>query len=65
MLHILPTLWFRNTWDWNPGNPKPLLRLDHSDGNFSIIGAEHPSLGKMWLATMGARWRPVHGKRNQ
>ena len=54
VLHVLPTLWFRNTWDWNPGNPKPLLRLDHSDGNFSMIGAEHPSLGKMWLATTGA-----------
>ena len=54
VLHVLPTLWFRNTWDWNPGNPKPSLRLDQSDGNFSSIGAEHPSLGRMWLATTGA-----------
>ena len=53
VLHLLPTLWFRNTWDWNPGNPKPSLRLDQSDGNFNMIRAEHPSLGKMWLATAG------------
>ncbi len=24
-LHILPTLWFRNTWSWKPGAPKPEL----------------------------------------
>ena len=26
-LHVLPTLWFRNTWTWGPSNqPKPTLR---------------------------------------
>ncbi|HTY61350.1 MAG TPA: glucosidase [Acidobacteriota bacterium] len=53
VLHVLPTLWFRNTWDWHTGNPKPALRLEQSGGNFSIIRAEHPSLGKMWLASTG------------
>lgn len=24
-LHLLPTLWFRNTWSWNDGGSKPLL----------------------------------------
>ena len=24
-LHVLPTLWFRNTWTWWPDAPKPLL----------------------------------------
>ena len=24
-LHLLPTLWFRNTWDWDFGVPKPRL----------------------------------------
>ncbi len=23
-LHILPTLWFRNTWSWGYDNPRPL-----------------------------------------
>src|ERR1022692_414759 len=25
-LHLLPTLWVRNTWLWKPGAPKPILR---------------------------------------
>src|SRR5262249_54337237 len=25
-LHLLPTLWFRNTWTWWPGSAKPALR---------------------------------------
>src|SRR5271167_1831453 len=25
-LHLLPTLWFRNTWTWWHGAPKPLLK---------------------------------------
>jgi hypothetical protein len=25
-LHVLPTLWFRNTWAWWPDQPKPSLR---------------------------------------
>ncbi|HEY7065208.1 MAG TPA: glucosidase [Chloroflexota bacterium] len=24
-LHLLPTLWFRNTWSWDDHSPKPLL----------------------------------------
>jgi hypothetical protein len=54
VLHVLPTLWFRNTWAWNPDNPKPALRLDHANENFCVIGAEHSSLGNMWLASLGS-----------
>ena len=25
-LQLLPTLWFRNTWSWKEGAPKPSLR---------------------------------------
>ncbi len=53
-LHVLPTLWFRNTWAWNPNSPKPALRLEPADENFGIIAAEHLSLGKMWLASKGS-----------
>ena len=27
-IHLLPTLWFRNTWSWGDGEPKPVLRHD-------------------------------------
>ena len=27
-LHVLPTLWFRNTWSWFPEQTKPTIKLD-------------------------------------
>ena len=27
-IHVLPTLWFRNTWSWKQGMSKPNLRAD-------------------------------------
>ncbi len=44
-LHLLPTLWFRNTWSWNGKSPKPTLKLE---GSRTIV-AESPSIGKMWF----------------
>jgi hypothetical protein len=39
-LHVLPTLWFRNTWSWAGGGSKPILqKLDR--GNHSIVRAHH------------------------
>jgi hypothetical protein len=51
LLHLLPTLWFRNTWSWNTGNPRPRLRLQRLTSSTGIIAAEHPSLGRRWLAS--------------
>ena len=48
-LQLLPTLWFRNTWSWNTGNPKPNLR--ESEG---AIQASHPELGEYTLSFDGA-----------
>jgi hypothetical protein len=48
-LHVLPTLWFRNTWSWGTGGPKPALR--ESGGT---IRASHPQLGDYTLACEGA-----------
>jgi hypothetical protein len=39
-LHVLPTLWFRNTWSWGIDDRKPALRA--TDG---VIEASHPDLG--------------------
>lgn len=48
-LHLLPTLWFRNTWSWKPGAPKPLLEQVPSPSETeSWISARESSLGPMW-----------------
>jgi hypothetical protein len=53
-LHLLPTLWFRNTWSWNRLNPKPRLRLESTPDEAHLIAADHPSLGSMLLLSESA-----------
>jgi len=45
-LHLLPTLWFRNTWLWagQGAEPRPVLRRSNSDPHAVI--AEHATLGR-------------------
>jgi hypothetical protein len=49
-LHVLPTLWFRNTWSWGCGHegcwPKPYL----GRGLAGTLLAHHVSLGRFCLA---------------
>jgi hypothetical protein len=58
-LHLLPTLWFRNTWSWDYNCEKPTLQaiksspLSQGEIEFSIIEASHPTLGKRWLYCVG------------
>ncbi len=49
---LLPTLWFRDTWSWRPGAPRPRLEAAGSRG--AVIQAEHESLGLRWLSCEGA-----------
>jgi hypothetical protein len=48
-LHLLPTLWYRNTWSWGREGegywPKPVLRR----AGPALIEAEHQSLGRYFL----------------
>jgi hypothetical protein len=39
-LHLLPTLWFRNTWSWPNGGTRPVLRSLAGDGH-QVIHAHH------------------------
>jgi hypothetical protein len=48
-LHLLPTLWFRNTWSWNENGGRPVLRRT---GNGSIH-ALHAELGEYTLRCDG------------
>src|SRR2546428_9193853 len=48
-IHLLPQLWFRNTWSWNGGSAKPELSLT----NGGAVGAKHPELGANHLSFEG------------
>jgi Mannosylglycerate hydrolase MGH1-like glycoside hydrolase domain len=54
-LHLLPTLWYRNTWSWDAGGPeRPTLRAADTAGGFEVIEGDHASLGARWLYCEGA-----------
>ncbi len=48
-LHLLPTLWFRNTWSWNGDDNKPILKEIKLSDACNIIEASHLTLGMRWL----------------
>ena len=43
-IHVLPTLWFRNTWSWGRDDRRPTLHADNND-----IRASHHQLGDFIL----------------
>ncbi len=47
-LDVLPTLWFRNTWSWEPDGAKPMIRVAGS-----ALVAEHDELGSRALSFAG------------
>ncbi|HET9490268.1 MAG TPA: glucosidase, partial [Methylomirabilota bacterium] len=52
-LHLLPTLWFRNTWSWEEGAKRPALRAGDGVPGLAVIEAEEESLGRRWLYCEG------------
>ena len=48
-LHLLPTLWFRNTWSWSSNKPKPILSVQRSTRSLGVVKADHETLGERWL----------------
>jgi hypothetical protein len=44
-LHLLPTIWFRNTWSWGRDEAKPQLRKIAERSHIALITASHPALG--------------------
>ena len=47
-LYLLPTIWFRNIWQWDARFSKPNLRLVDKS-SLKIISASHHELGNYWL----------------
>jgi hypothetical protein len=62
-LHVLPTIWFRNTWSWNGDTARPRMRqVPAPPAGTSAIALEHESLGPLWLYCAGAP--PLHFTEN-
>ena len=54
-LHLLPQLWFRNTWWTKSGEPIPALSVGSGAPGTLIISAMHWDLGNRWLYCHGAK----------
>jgi hypothetical protein len=52
-LHVLPTLWFRNTWTWWPDTPKPSLKQASGPKGSHATSASHAQLGDRYLYCQG------------
>ena len=52
-LHVLPTLWFRNTWTWWPDTPKPSLKQLSGPKGSQTVAASHAEYGEHYLYCEG------------
>ena len=52
-LHLLPTLWFRNNWQFTETTTKPELKQLDDIAGASVARATHPELGDYYLYAEG------------
>jgi len=48
-LNVMPTVWFRNTWDWGYDDYKPQLSVDST----GVLDVYHKDIGQLWLKAEG------------
>jgi hypothetical protein len=48
-LHLLPTLWFRDTWSWSGAGERPVLAAAAARPGARVVTAVHPELGERAL----------------
>lgn len=57
-LHLLPTLWFRNTWSWTAEGeevpPKPELKALEGMKGLSVVKASHHEMGERYFICDGS-----------
>ncbi len=49
-IDVLPTVWCRNTWSWNPGQHRPVLAAGATPAS---IGIDHPVIGRWTVTSSG------------
>jgi hypothetical protein len=52
-IHVLPTLWFRNTWSWRRKEEKPELKILAAGTDVGAVAARHRLLGERFLYCEG------------
>jgi hypothetical protein len=52
-LHLLPSLWFRNTWSWGKDDRRPTMRKMVGLENCQSVELQHWQYGKRWLLCAG------------
>jgi hypothetical protein len=52
-VHVLPTLWFRNTWSWGGNGRRPSMRSADMDG--ALVEVAEPEYGTRWFACENPR----------
>jgi hypothetical protein len=52
-LHLLPTLWFRNTWSWTAEPQRPWLRRGEPVEGVISMELYHPYYGQRWFYCEG------------
>jgi hypothetical protein len=48
-LHVLPTIWFRNTWSWGDASHRPWLARAKEAIAGGVIALDEPNSGPRWL----------------
>jgi hypothetical protein len=51
-IHVLPTIWFRNTWSWKAGGPRPNMR--RLTGPAATIQLKEDQYGDRYIAFEGS-----------
>ena len=61
-LHLLPTIWFRNTWSWGRGTSRPELQRV---GNTPAVALTHEERGRYTLHFEGTPESALHRERHE
>ena len=52
-IHVLPTLWFRNTWSWGDKDERPQLKIAATGADVRAVAAKQRLLGERFLHCEG------------
>jgi hypothetical protein len=52
-LHLLPSVWFRNTWSWGKDLRRPTVKKSPTNNALRCAEMEHWQYGKRWLLCQG------------